>query len=112
MDDAALVGFVDAFEDLQRDMDGSGDADSLFFFEEVVERFSLDIFHDDIEVVVVDAGIIELDGIGVDELFDDVGFEEEALSDGFFLMGVQSFERDDAVDADLPCAIDDAMSAA
>jgi len=113
VDDASLVSFVDAFEDLCGDMDGSREGQTIVAFEKFSQAVAFDVFHDDVEVVVVvGACVDELDGIGVDEIFDDGGFAEEALDDRRVFLRVQAFKGDDAIDADLSGAVDDAEAAA
>lgn len=110
MNDAALMGFVDALEDLSNDINRSQGRHFLFAHEDLIERIALDMFHDDIHVIVVHAGIDELDRIGMDEVFDDLHFEQKSLYDARIALRSESFERNDAIDADLAGAVDDPIA--
>lgn len=79
VNDAAMVGLVDAFENLSRDVDGALERETFFGFNEILQRLPLDKLHDEEEFLTIDADIDELDGVGMDERFNDIGFEKETL---------------------------------
>ena len=82
MNDTSLMRLVDTLENLSRNVHRPRNAKGFVQTHDLIERCPINILHDEIKMISVDPGIDELNGVGMNEVFNDVRFEEKTLYRG------------------------------
>ena len=86
VDDPLAVRVLEARACLHADRDGDLGAELALALKELRHRAALHVLHDDVVAIVVDAGVIDLDDVGVDEPRDGQRLAAEA-SDELVVVG-------------------------
>ena len=100
VDDPLAVGVFEPRAGLDADLDRDLRARARPSLEQLGAGVALDVLHDDVVAVVVDAGVVDLDDVGVDQLRDGQRLAAEA-GDELLVVGEvlgQDLDRDGALE--------------
>ena len=86
MDDPLAVRVLEPGARLDADLDRRLGAEPPLGLEELRDRFALDVLHHDVVAELVDAGVVDLDDVGMDQLRDRERLAAEA-GDELFVVG-------------------------